>query len=143
MNWSDDYIEEHAYLVERGVRPLALVGHVPNDKPSMLQAASKLETISVNMRVVPFVVARRDGFADCGFAAAKWVVDLYTWVVQSKTVPKRHLHRIRGLLLSYSAEAIRTHDERGSGRRFTSSPERESRSPSCRKRGRAEIRNSD
>ena len=118
--WSESYVSEHAYLVARGVRPMAIVGHVEADKNLMLQAASRLETVSVGESVIPFVIPRSDGFADCGFAAARWVVDLYAWLVGPDGVPEDHAHRIRGLLLGYNAEAIRDHDDRGCGRRFTS-----------------------
>jgi hypothetical protein len=139
--WSDDYIAEHAYLVARGVRAMAIVGHVRADKDDMLTAASRLEIASVNVDAVPFVVVRRDGWADCGFAAAQWVVDLYEWSARSDAVPEAHAHRIRGLLLGYSADAIRAHDERSAGRRFTSaSTGPASMSRSSRRRGRAGTR---
>ncbi len=125
--WSADYVSEHAYLVERGVRPLAIVGHVEDGEVSMLEAASRLEIASVHMRVVPFVVRRLDGFADCGFAAAAWVVDLYEWLVSSGDVPPEHAHRIRGLLLGYDVASVRAHDDRTCGRRFTQSPARASK----------------
>ena len=123
MDWSDDYVAEHAYLVERGVRPMAIVDHIVAEPEAMLLAASRLEQASIETAVVPFVVVRGDGFADCGFAAVSWIVDLYEWMVKSNDVPIEHAHRIRGLLLGYSPEAIRAHDERTSGRRFTWSPE--------------------
>jgi hypothetical protein len=116
---SIDYIKEHAYLVARGVRPLAIVDHLKAEAEIMLRAATDLEIASVGDDVVPFVVRRRDGIADCGFAAARWVVDLYQWLVGSDAVPKEHEHRIRGLLLGYSVDAIQAHDERASGRRFS------------------------
>ena len=117
--WSDDYLSEHAYLVERGVRPMSIVGHVEGGAEFLLRVASRLEIISVYNRVIPFVIKRADGIADCGFASEQWVVDLYEWLVQSADVPNIQEHRIRGLLLGYSADAIRDHDARGCGRRFT------------------------
>ncbi|MFA4974794.1 MAG: hypothetical protein WC683_19510 [bacterium] len=120
-DWPQDYVSEAAYLVARGVRPMAIVGSIRSDKELMLRAASSLEIISLGEQVVAFVTPRDDGFADCGFAAARWVVDLYAWLVKCSDVPEEHAHRIRGLLLGYSAGAIRDHDERGSGRRFTDS----------------------
>jgi hypothetical protein len=99
---------------------MAIVGHVEAEPSVMLRAVSRLEIASVGEAVIPFVVPRTDGFADCGFAAALWVVDLYQWTV-SGAVPAEHAHRIRGLSLGYSADAVRAHDERDGGRRFTSS----------------------
>ncbi len=116
--WSESYISEHAYLVARGVRPMAIVGRVEADKNLMLQAVSRLEIVSIGEPVIPFVVPRDNGFADCGFAAARWVIDLYAWLVGPNGVPEDHVHRITGLLLGYDAKAIRDHDERGCGRRF-------------------------
>jgi hypothetical protein len=112
-------VKEQAYLVERRVRPMALVGYVQDDPQLMLEASSRLRFASVGADVIPFVVPRRDGWADCGYAASRWVVDLYEWLVSANSVPKEHEHRIRGLLLGYGPDAIREHDERGSGRRFT------------------------
>lgn len=118
--WSESCVSEHAYLVARGVRPMAIVGGVETGKKDrMLQAASRLEIVSIGEAVVPFVVPRDDGIADCGFAATRWVVDLYAWLVGSNDVPEEHAHRIRGLLLGYDAKAIRDHDDRDCGRRFT------------------------
>src|SRR5690348_4926586 len=91
--WSNDYIAEHAYLVERGVRPLGIVGHVEADGLVMLQAAGQLERASIGAAVIPFVIPRLDGFADCGFAAASWVVDLYEWLLRSENVPQEQAHR--------------------------------------------------
>ena len=125
-DWSDDYLAESAYLVERGVRAMAIVDHVEANAQTMLEVATRLEIATVGAAVIPFVIDRGDGMADCGFATAKWVVDLYEWLVKSDT-PKEHAHRIRGLLLGYSVDAIRAHYERGCGRRFTSLPERASR----------------
>ena len=116
--WPESYISEHAYLVARGVRPMAIVGRVEADKNLMLQAVSRLEIVSIGEPVIPFVVPRDNGFADCGFAAARWVVDLYAWLVGPNGVPEDHAHRITGLLLGYDAKAIRDHDERSCGRRF-------------------------
>jgi hypothetical protein len=124
---NEDYIKESAYLVARGVRPMSLVGYVVDSQLEMLKASSRLEIMSTGCSVVPFVIPRCDGFADCGFASESWVVDLYEWLVKSEDVPKIHRHQICGLLLGYSAKAIRTHDSRCCGRRFIWSPEQEPR----------------
>lgn len=101
---------------------MAIVGHVEASPGVMLEAVSKLDTTSIDAAVVPFVVPRRDGIADCGFARSTWVVELYEWLMQDEGIPVKHQHRIRGLLLGYDVDAIRGYDERTSGRRFTSSP---------------------
>jgi hypothetical protein len=117
--WPASYVEEQAYLIARGVRAMALVGTVVNDPDIMLQADTQLSVLSLALdKSIPFVFDRHDGLADCGFAAATWVIDLYCWL-HSGVVPDKHRHHIIGLMLGYSADAIRDHDALGSGRRFT------------------------
>lgn len=118
--WSKDYIQEQAYLVSRGVRPMAIVGWVTAEHDVMLRAASRLEIESIGIEgAAAYVIPRPDGQAVCGFAAARWVIDLHEWVLQTPALPEKHFHHILGLLLGYSAHAIRDHDEREGGRRFT------------------------
>lgn len=111
---SDDAIREQAYLVERGVRALALVGRVAPNEAEMLAAASKLEILAIGRYIIPFVFNRGDGGADYGYAAAPWVFDLYRWITTSSDVPKEQRTRITGLLLGYSAEAIKKFEDRQS-----------------------------
>jgi hypothetical protein len=115
----DSCLQEHARLVAKGVRALALIGHCPADPLTMLQMATKIEG-SAEPRSIPFVFDRGDGTADYGYAAAWWVLDLYEWIVRasSDTVPSTQRHRILGLLLGYGVESIRQHEEHFSGRRF-------------------------
>jgi hypothetical protein len=116
---SSEVITEQSYLVSRGVRTLALVGQCKADPITMLQVATKLET-AAEVNIVAFVIDRGDGNADYGFAAAKWAVDLFQWVMAEKenAVPAEQRDRILGLLLGYSAEAIRLFEERQGGRLF-------------------------
>jgi len=107
---------EHAYLVARGVRPVAIVGQCPTIPRVMFEVAARLEELAED-GAIPFVSPRDDGIADYGFAASKWAIDLLRWT-QSDAVPTEHRHRIIGLLLGYSAEAIRRHEEQGCGRLF-------------------------
>jgi hypothetical protein len=58
---------------------------------------------------IPFVIDRGDGNADCGYSANKWAIDLYRYAIRE--VPEQHRHKIIGLLLGYSAQAIQEHDE--------------------------------
>ncbi|MBI3326041.1 MAG: hypothetical protein HYZ81_04970 [Nitrospinae bacterium] len=110
---------EQASLIARGVRALALLGHCPADPLEMRVRLSQLER-SATQGAIPFVVDRGDGIAEYGYAAARWVVDLYQWVVtaDAATLPTSHQHRIIGLLPGYSVEAIRNDEEQASGRRF-------------------------
>lgn len=111
-NLSDDYILEHAYLVERGVRHMAIVGHVKGDNQTILEVESRLSIVAINSKAIPFIILRSDGIADCGYAKAAWVISLYQWLVQSPSIPEKHQHRIRGMLLGYDSNSIREHEER-------------------------------
>ena len=113
---SDEFLEESAYLVSRGVRPMALAGTCEAGPMVMLRASTRLGTAAMRFDALPFVIDFGEGRADCGYATAKWVIDLYeaTWRDRS---PFRH--QITGLLLGYSPSAIARHEENGTSRRFT------------------------
>lgn len=96
---------------------MALLGHCVAEPLALLRLVTPLEAKS-DPAVVTFVLDRGDGFADYGYAATAWVVDLYGWAVTQ--APERQRHRIIGLLLGYSPEAIRAFEERNSGRLFAS-----------------------
>ena len=100
---------EHAYLIARGVRPLAIVGHCPAEPRRMFEVAAQLEELATD-GAIPFVAPRDDGIADYGYAHSKWAIDLLSWA-QTDAVPTEHRHRIIGLLLGYSVQAIRAHEE--------------------------------
>lgn len=125
---SDELIREHGYLVARGVRPLALVGHCEADPMAMLRASTRLEE-AVPPGAIPWVFDREDGVADYGCAGAAWAVDLMEWVVKSGAVPEVQRHRIMGLLLGYSTSEIAKHEADASIRRFAEPtlPERAAR----------------
>lgn len=111
--------QEHGYLIARGVRALALVGHCVSDPVVMLQVSTRLETLA-EPGTVPFVIERGDGQAEYGYASAKWVVDLYRWLGNAdiSALPDRERNLIAGLLFGYSVDAIRQFDEAASGRCF-------------------------
>jgi len=121
---SADALTEQAYLVARGVRRVALGGHLhlPDEGPltALLTVATELER-HAEPNVIPFVVDHGDGVASFGYAESRWALDLYEWTVKDPAVPQEQRHRIIGLLLGYSAPAISRHDETGSGRRFAAS----------------------
>ena len=131
MNASDDLLREQAYLVERGVRPLAWICAVSSDKESMEKTYERLTTVMYPSLAIPFVVPWKDGvFADVGFAEERWVVDMLEWA-HSGDIPDVQLHRIICLLLGYSPKAIAERDVRmyaGDPSRWVSS--RSSLSPS-------------
>lgn len=115
----DELIEEQAYLIARGVRPLSLLGHCRAEPDLMLTISTRLERLSAG-QCIPFVLDRGDGNADYGFAAGEWVLDLYAWLFRdaSMDIPEKQKARIAGLLLGYGVEAIRAHEEGNSGRLF-------------------------
>lgn len=113
---SEDVMREQAYLIARSVRPLALLGHCEADPLVMLRIATALDACASGS-CIPFVIDRGDGFADYGFAAAPWVVELYSWAVGG-SVPEEQRTRIVGLVLGYGVEAIRAFEDQASGRLF-------------------------
>ena len=130
---SDGGIQEHAYLISRGVRPLALFNPFPADPPLMLHVSTRLENLSLSLRgAIPFVVDEGNGMAIAGYAANRGVVETFLWV--EKTAQKPHRDRLLGLLLGYSIPAIVTYEQEQSIRQFDMStvlPGQESSSPPC------------
>lgn len=118
---SAEALREHAYLVARGVRAVALVGQCENAPAAMIRAQTILDGGS-EVGAIPFVIDRGDGIADLGYAAARWAIDLYRWLVKEAqdTVPNDQRSRILGLLFGYSVDAVRIFDERQSERIFLS-----------------------
>jgi hypothetical protein len=101
----DELLVEQCYLVERGVRAVALVGSCePDETATCLHALACV----AGGRVVPFVVG--DG-AWCGFAANAWAVDLLRWLHVS--VPRVQVDRVLGVLLGYAPAAIARFEELG------------------------------
>jgi hypothetical protein len=109
---SRDALEEAAYLVSRGVRPLALAGHCPADPVMMLRARTVLSTVAMRLDVITFVIIEADHpqNASFGYAAHRWVIDLLEWAC-SPDVPRARKHEVLGLLLGYSPAAIARHQE--------------------------------
>jgi hypothetical protein len=101
---SEDLIREQAYLVARGVRALAVLGHCEPTQEAMSAVARMIARLAVP-GALPFVIDRADGQADYGYAAQPWVIELYCWA-QSPTVPAEQRRRIIGLLLGYSPNAM-------------------------------------
>jgi hypothetical protein len=115
---SPELVREQAYLIAKGVRPMALMGTCVADPTTMLRVTSQLE-IAAEPNAIPFVLDRGDGLADFGYAASSWALDLFQWITRDDgLIPAHHKHRIRGLLLGYGVEAIRAFEERSCGRLF-------------------------
>ena len=110
MSESSDLINEQAWLISRGVRPLALLESKSKSGTEMHNEFVRLNQMVVEP-AIPFVLPRKD--MDCamvGFASNQWVIDLLEWSYDN--APLRQRHCIIGLLLGYSASAIAEHDAR-------------------------------
>jgi hypothetical protein len=124
-----DVLAEHAYLVARDVRPVAIAGHFPTESASMLRIATLVESAAPGEEVVPFVIDHGDGSGSFGYAGNQWSLDFYEWAVTDRSIPEQQRHRVIGMLLGYSPVAISRYEESGSGRRFVRSPAPTSSSP--------------
>jgi hypothetical protein len=116
---SDDLLREHAYLVARGVRPLAIAGECSADALTMLRTATRIEAFAVP-GAIPYVCDCKDGVAEYGYAAQQWAIDLFEWIMtaQRSVVPTEHRHHVLGLLLGYTPSAVQHFQANLSGRRF-------------------------
>ncbi len=118
----DGTIQDAAYQVSRGIRPLVLLGHVRPDPITLLRAYNRLQYLGgqysgMTVQPIPIVALRKDeACADAGFAARQWVVETLAWIHDN--APQPHLDRLLGLLLGYSPDAIAAHDEVQSGKLF-------------------------
>ena len=112
---SDEVLANEAYLVARGVRPLALVDcQVPAGETGAIRFRTRLgRAAQGSPEAVAFAVVTR-GCVIGGYAAHGWVIDLLRWAL-SPEVPGARSHEILGLLLGYSPQEIADHQERYRG----------------------------
>jgi hypothetical protein len=113
-----DVLVEHAYLVARGVRPLAIANHFPTASVSVLRIATVIEAAAEGEDALPFVLDHGDGSGSFGYAANRMTLDFYEWAASDPAIPEQQRHRIIGMLLGYSPVAISRYEETGCGRRF-------------------------
>lgn len=113
---SDDAMAEAAYLVERGVRPIALCGTVTiASEIERMLLMQRLNAAVNNRNVKQFIVDFGDGIAQYGFVAAGWVLDLYQWVLFTD-IPSVQRERIFGLMFGYGIESIARYEDLSNGR---------------------------
>lgn len=103
LELSDGQIGEHAYLIDRGTRPMTLFNSFPNEAFLMARMLTRLEVCSIGFPNAIAFVIDEEHFASCGFASHKWVIDLF---VYASKLEEPHRSRILGLLFGYSNEAI-------------------------------------
>ena len=122
---SSDLIKEQAYLVSRGVRPLAIVAESHGEDPvTVLKAYTELcytlqsggITVGGESNIVPICYQDGEGSVKLGFAARAWVPETLRWVLEN--APQPQLDRILGLLLGYSPDAIAADGDFDSGKLF-------------------------
>lgn len=113
---SEDLLREQSYLVARGVRPMSLIEWRRSDSPTLTRLSTLLDA-NRQAGALPFVIDHGDGNASYGYAAARWVVELYEWV-SNKEIPQERRDSILGLLLGYSVAAIGDHLATASIRRY-------------------------
>lgn len=105
-----DVLSNEAYLISRGVRPMALLGHCPGDPLVMTRARTLLSAGRQGFDVLVFIFRETPDSAVFGYASHRWVISLLEWAV-SPGVPPSRKHEILGLLLGYSPAAIARHQE--------------------------------
>ncbi len=122
---SSDLIKEQAYLVSRGVRPLAIVAESHGENPvAVLKAYNELcytlqsggITVGGQTSIIPVCYQNGEGSVKLGFAARSWIPDTLKWILEN--VPQPHLDRMLGLLLGYSPDAIAADGDFDSGNLF-------------------------
>ena len=126
---SIDLIKEQAYLVSRGVRPLAIVAESYGEDPiTALKSYNKLcyvlqsGGITVGGQgIIPICYQDDKGIIKMGFAARSWIPDTLKWALEN--IPQPHLDRLLGLLLGYSPDAIATDGDFDSGNLFPNTAE--------------------
>ena len=106
-----------AYLISRGVRPVAMIEWATSADPVEMRSAHQmlLEACSCWENVVPFVFpVEGEAYARTGFAAHPYLVEFFEWA--EANAPPRWLSVIHGLLFGYSLSKIGEHDDQFSHR---------------------------
>ena len=121
MEFTKREMEEHAYLISRGVRPMSLLGTIANDPYEVDDVYDKMCAIASqtggtqDVIPVPFaILCSSIGRVNIGFAAFEWIVDMYRWLLNEE-LPAKNRNRITGLLFGYSPAAIASFEKFQSG----------------------------
>jgi len=132
---SEETAREHAYLIRRGARALALLGGCrPADGDDVYLCLCSIAEAGV----IPFVVNCGD-YASAGYASQPWALALYVWATNQKnSVPSVHRNEIIGMLLGYDARAIQEFTAYDAGR-FLPTPSQTAKKCGCCTGNSAEI----
>ena len=102
VGMSDDALTEHACLIGRGVRPMALLGTTREDYPERLIILNNLDK-AITSNALSFMLEVEDGCYHYGYVQSPWILDLYKWINSN---PEPYRGMVRGLLFGYSPSEI-------------------------------------
>lgn len=101
----EDAFSSEAYLVEKGVRPLALVGDIDAKELEVLKK-ELVDKCFWHKNITPFIIKEDDGYS-FGFARNKHIVETYKYIREARkdgTITEDVFHTILGLMLGYSVD---------------------------------------
>jgi len=99
-----EWLEDHAFVIARGVRPLALIGTFYTRNCCGTELLDSLRAVRGADDVVAFILPSFGGSMAYGYASHEWVVDFYRWALEN--APKPYFDYILGLLCGYSPQAV-------------------------------------
>lgn len=102
----DELCQANAFLVAKAGRLMALVEKCDARAADQVMDLALLVERNSLPECIPFQASRPDGSVEFGYAAARWVVDLYRWLVSCTVIPERQQHRLTALLLGFGQETI-------------------------------------
>lgn len=117
---SEIVIENEAYLVSRGVRPVAWVAVSSSESECVERALADvteaIESVSGSWEIKPraFAVRHygRDDIVDIVITGYEWVRDVLEWLGDEVTVPAHYANLVCGLMLGYSPSAVQAFHDR-------------------------------
>ena len=113
------HVIEHAYLIDRGTRPMTLLPERTYDESSPEEVIKKLSVLSASYPgAIPFVIHdSKSKITQSGFATHRWIIELFEW---AQSVPEPYQDWILGLLFGYSPAAIDNYFHRSDVIKFNS-----------------------
>jgi hypothetical protein len=109
-------LQTQAYLVEKGVRLIAQVGHFLDlTKEDFTELYTEVqEAAHGSSRCLPFYTGEIGGPIIFGFARYRWAADMYEWLHSDEAgaLPPFIYHAILGMMYGYSGSEIREYLDR-------------------------------